>query len=210
MKKSIIILSLVAILIFSSIVMVIGKKEISKYDNRDIKIEEYEDTELEKSQTKEYENIELHESQPDERAENMELEGPQLDEESLTRFDSQNGIDMAVVFNNLLEDDKEYIVFKVMINNHRIDLEDIKYAELSRLKLSDGTEINKGFQWELEGGGGHHILGYLKLPKTYNGNNVINDKVDNIQLEIEGVGSTGKLTFEWDKEVIDSYNNGGM
>lgn len=196
MKKSIIILFVAAILIFSSIVIVIGKKEISKYDSGDIEIGKNDDSGLERIQTKEYEN--------------MELEGSQPDEESLMRFDSQNGIDIAVVFNNLLEDDNEYIIFKVMINNHRIDLEDIEYADLSKLKLSDGTEINEGFQWELEGGGGHHISGYLKLPRTYNGDNVINDKVDNIQLEIEGVGNTGKLTFEWDKEVIALYNNGGM
>ncbi|MBU5313493.1 hypothetical protein KQI38_15835 [Tissierella carlieri] len=196
MKKTIIIIFLVAILIFSSIVMVIGSKENNRYDNRDIKTEKKE-------------NVDLDKPQDNEEDENINLEEAQLTEESLMRIDSQNGIDVAVVFNNLLEDDKDYIVFKVMVNNHRVDLENIKYAELSKLRVSDGTVIDEGFQWKLEGGGGHHISGYLKLPKTYDGNDVINDNVDNIQLEIEGIGDARKLTFKWDKDVIDSYNNGG-
>lgn len=210
MKKTIIMIVLVLILAFSSIWIVFGKNGIPIDDNTDIRIEENEETELKEIKNGEAnENPELDDFKSDEENKNIELEESKFDEESLMRFDSKNGIDMVVVFNNLLEEDKDYIVFKVMINNHRIDLESIKYAELAKLRISDGTIITEGFQWELEGGSGHHISGYLKLPKSIGANNVINENTDSMQLEIVGIKSVGSLIFKWDKEVIDLYNNGG-
>lgn len=123
------------------------------------------------------------------------------------RFQSKNGIDMGVVFNNLLEADTEYIVFKVIANNHRIDLDEIKYAEIAKLRTSDGLIIDEGFIWELNGGG-HHISGSLKLPKIYNGKNIINEGTDYIHLEFEGVGNAEKMIFKWGKEIIDYYYEG--
>ncbi|OLS01974.1 hypothetical protein [Tissierella creatinophila] len=210
MKKSIVMIVLVSILAFSSIWIVFGKNGIPIDDNTDIKIEENEEIELKEVKNgEESESIEPDEFQSGEENENIELEESKFDEESLMRLDSQNGIDMAVIFNNPLEEDKDYLVFKVMINNHRIDLENIKYAELAKLRISDGTIITEGFQWELEGGSGHHVSGYLKLPKSIGANNVISANTDSIQLDIVGIKSVGSLTFKWDKEVIDQYNNGG-
>lgn len=185
MKKSIVVIILVLTLVFSSIWVGFSKKEpfkddIIKNDKQNILYEENKEQVSNEANT---------------------------DEESITRFDSNNGIDMAVIFNNILEQDDEHIVFKVMVNNHRINLENIKYAELAKLKLSDGSIIDKGFQWESRGGG-HHIFGYLKLPNIYNENNIINQNIDSIQLEFQGVGDAERLSFKWEKEVLDMYTYG--
>lgn len=196
MKKTIVLLMLVLTLVFSSIWVGFGKKQAFKEsaiknDKEDIYYEENEKEDI------------YYEENEDSASDN-----PAIDEESITRYDNNNGIDMAVVLNNVLEQDDENIVFKIMVNNHRINLENIKYEELAKLKLSDGSVIDKGFKWETVGGG-HHIFGYLKLPKIYNGNNIINPNIDSIQLEFQGVGDAEKLGFEWGKDVLDIYEFGG-
>ncbi len=198
MKKSIIVIILVLTLVFSSIWVGFSKNQpfkddAIKSDKGSISYEENKE-----SVSNEFNSEENQELVSDES---------NIDEDSVMRFDSSNGIDMAVVFNNILEQDDEHIVFKIMVNNHKIDLEDIKYAEIAKLKLSDGSIIDQGFQWEI-GGSGHHIFGYLKLPKIYNGNNIINQNIDSMQLEFEGVGDAERLSFEWEKEVLDIYTYG--
>lgn len=187
MKKKIAIIVVVLALVFSSIWVVNGKKQ--PFKENPIKND------------KEYIS--------DEANTDSESNEPRIDEESITRYDGNNGIDMAVVLNNVLEKDDDNIVFKIMVNNHRIDLENIKYAELAKLKLSDGSIIEQGFEWKTVGGG-HHIFGYLKLPKVYNGNNIINPNIDSIQLEFDGIGDAKKMSFEWGKEVLDIYESGGV
>lgn len=126
-------------------------------------------------------------------------------EDQIMQFDSKDGIDVGVTINNIIDEDEDYIVFKLMLNNHRLDLENIKYDELSSLITSDGTTINEGFQWELLGGGGHHISGLLKIAKVNNGNNIINKDTDYIQLELNGIGNAEKMTFKWDREVLNIF-----
>lgn len=140
-----------------------------------------------------------------ESKENKEIED-QVNEDQIMQFDSKDGIDVGVTFDNIIEEDSDYIVFKLMVNNHRYDLENIKYDELSSLITSDGTVINEGFQWELLGEGGHHISGLLKVPKVYNGNNIITKDTDYIQLELNGIGNAEKMTFKWDREVLNIFN----
>ncbi len=182
MKKIIVLIIIVTTIVFSSIWVGFNK-------NKPLKDSVIEDN-----------IIDIYSEENNEIASNDSA----IDEESITRFDSNNGIDMAVFFNNVLEQDDESIVFKVMVNNHLINLEDIKYADLVKLKLSDGSTIDQGFEWETASGG-HHIFGYLKLPRVYDGNNIIGQDIDSIQLEFEGVGNADKLAFKWTKEVLDAY-----
>lgn len=125
-------------------------------------------------------------------------------EEMLIRYDRKNSIDMGVVYSNLIEDDEEYIIFKVRLNNHSIDLEDIKYDELATLSFSNGTIIDDGFIWE-SNSEGHHLSGKLKLPKNYLGTNIILAELGSAQLEFEDIGGPEKMTFRWEKDVIDLY-----
>lgn len=125
-------------------------------------------------------------------------------EEILIRYESKNSIDMGVVYNNLIEDDEEYIIFKVRLNNHIIDLEDIKYDELATLSFSNGTIIDDGFIWE-SNSEGHHISGKLKLPKNYIGTSINLLELGSVQLEFEDIGGPEKMTFRWEKDVTDLY-----
>lgn len=125
-------------------------------------------------------------------------------EEILIRYESKNSMDMGVVYNNLIEDDEEYIIFKVRLNNHIIDLEDIKYDELATLSFSNGTIIDDGFIWE-SNSEGHHISGKLKLPKNYIGTSINLSELGSVQLEFEDIGGPEKMTFRWEKDVTDLY-----
>lgn len=138
---------------------------------------------------------------------NTDTENPSggISEESLIRFDSQGGIDIAISFNNVLQDNNEFLVFKLMLNNHSVDLDSFKYAEMASLSTSDGIIIDKGFTWELGGGGGHHVYGFLKIPKRFNDKDVINSNTEYIELEIKGLGDVESRTFKWDKDILELY-----
>lgn len=184
MIKRLVVVLLILILAISSIMVYFKKSEANSINNTDIVEVENDNTEMYlEDKSTEYE----------------------FDEEDMMRMDRQGGIDVAIIFNNIFEEDKEYLVFEVMVNNHRVDLQDIRYADLSSLTTSEGIRIDEGLQWELAGGGGHHISGYLKVPKVYNGEDIINENTEYIQIEIEGLGNAEKMTFQWDKEVLDIY-----
>lgn len=184
MRKRLVVVPLILIIAISSIMVYFKKSEANSINNTDI-------VEVEDENTKEY----------------LEDKSTEYEfEEDMVRMDKQGGIDVGMIFNNIFEEDKDYLVFEVMLNNHSIDLQDIRYADLSSLTTSEGIRIDEGFQWELVGGNGHHISGYLKVPKVYNGDDIINEKVEYIQIEIEGLGGPEKMTFQWDKEVLDIYN----
>lgn len=124
-----------------------------------------------------------------------------IDEEKLTKYDSQNGIEMSVMLQKI-NDDNDEIVFRVLINNHGIDLEKIPYEKIARLITNEGKIIDKGFVWE-SNGSGHHISGNLKLPKNDDVNGSINKDLDYLELEFTDLGNADKLSFKWDKEILD-------
>ena len=93
MKKNIAVIIVVLTLVFSSIWEVGGKKQPFK-ENSIKNDKEYISNE---------ENIDSVNNEPN------------IDEESITRYDGNNGIDLAVVFNNVLEKDDKNI-FSVRIN----------------------------------------------------------------------------------------------
>lgn len=128
-----------------------------------------------------------------------------IDEESLIRFDSQGGIDIAISFDNILQDNDEFLTFRLMLNNHSVDLDSFKYAEIASLRTSNETIIDNGFIWELGGGGGHHVYGFLKLPKRFNDKDVITSDTEYIELEIKGLGNAESRTFRWEKDVLNLY-----
>lgn len=184
MRRKLVVVPLILIIAISSIVVYFKKGEANSIINTG-------NVEVEDENMKEY---------LEDKSTEYEIE------EDMMRIDRQGGIDVGMIFNNFFEEDKDYLVFEVMVNNHSIDLQDIKYADLSSLTTSEGVRIDEGFQWELAGGSSHHISGYLKVPKAYNGEDIINEKVEYIQIEIEGLGGPEKMTFQWDQEVLDIYN----
>jgi hypothetical protein len=206
MKKLIIIILLIT-LVFTSLWVVFSKSSIPNEIDVDKEQEEpiRDDEEVivnnEKSESDEEIVIDQKIEIIDETDNSTE---EPTDEEILIRYDSKNSIDMGVVYSNLIEDDEEYIIFKLRLNNHIIDLEDIKYDELATLTFSNGTIVDDGFIWE-SNSEGHHISGKLKLPKNYLGTNITIAEIGSVQLEFEGLGGPEKMTFRWEKDVVDLY-----
>lgn len=133
-----------------------------------------------------------------------ETEASNNDVRDLTVYDSQNGIDMSVALGSL-GDDTDTIEFQMLINNHQINLEEIQLDDLARVTTSEGKIIDDGFVWESYGTG-HHISGTLSVPKS----DLINESLDYIELEFTEVGNADRLSFRWDKELLDVYFKGGI
>jgi len=125
-----------------------------------------------------------------------------LSEDLVARFDRKNNIDMGVVYSNLIEDNEEFMIFRITLNNHFINLETIKYDELAILSFGDGTIIDDGFIWDSTSQG-HHVSGLLKLPKTYLNQDTDISDLGSVQLDFEGIGGPEKMTFKWERDVID-------
>lgn len=206
MKKPIIIILLIT-LVFTSLWVVFSNSsipneiDVDKEQEEPIKGDEEVIVDQEESQLDEGIVIE-QEIEIIDKTDNSSEEP--TDEEILIRYDSKNSIDMGVVYLNLIEDDEEYIIFKVRLNNHIIDLEDIKYDELAKLSFSNGTIIDDGFIWE-SSSQGHHISGRLKLPRSYLGTNINLSELGSAQLEFEDIGGPDKMILRWEKDVIDLY-----
>lgn len=129
-------------------------------------------------------------------------ESKELDEQKFIRVDSQGNVDVAVVFNNLVEGNQDDLVFKLMVNTHSVALDDIDFGKLSTIKNSSGLMIEEGITWEMGGGGGHHIYGYLKVPKNYNGKDIIEESTKSVELEIKGLDGIDSRKFVWDEEDL--------
>lgn len=128
---------------------------------------------------------------------------PNVNQENYTLSDSQGAVDIAISFENLIEDDSENLIFKVMLNTHSINLDALDMTKLATLESDHGLKINDGFMWEHGDGAGHHIYGFLKIPKVYNGKNIIGSSTNSITLTITGLDGDQSSEFTWDKEQLD-------
>ncbi|SHJ71673.1 hypothetical protein [Tepidibacter formicigenes] len=137
------------------------------------------------------------------REEEILEEKEEVNFEKLMRTDNQGNVDVGVLINNIEKEDENYLVFKVMLNTHSVDLEGIDYAKLVNIKNSEGLIVKEGFLWEQVGGSGHHIYGYLKVPKEYNGESIINENTEYIELEIKELDKVESRKFVWNKNEID-------
>lgn len=158
-----------------------------------------DEVDLDKSAIKdknvENENKELKEEKEEEK---------KITEEDLVRRDSQGPVDVAMVLNNILETNDEFVIFNIYLNTHSVDLEAIDYANAAVLIIDKEVEIKENFKWELKGGGGHHINGYLKLPNEYNGKKIFDKDTKYIELQLLDIGEAEKRTFKWDIKKINN------
>ena len=124
---------------------------------------------------------------------------------NLLRINEEGSVDVVVTFNNVIEDDDENLVFQLNFNTHSVNLDNIEFDKLSILKTSEDIVIDNEFIWEIAGGGGHHMYGYLKIPKEYKGAPIITKDTKFIELELKSFGGAGSRLFKWEKDVIDAY-----
>jgi len=127
--------------------------------------------------------------------------------EKYIRYSSLGPIDIGVLYKNEVEPNDEYLLFEMMLNNHSIDVSDIDYSKFVSLKNDKGLVIKEGFEWNVFEGSGHHVFGSLKIPKQYEGKNIIDGTTEYIELELKGFKDTIKnetSKFIWEKEVLGS------
>ncbi|WP_432666034.1 hypothetical protein R9X47_06990 [Wukongibacter baidiensis] len=130
-----------------------------------------------------------------------------IDVQQFMRTNSQGRVDVGVLFTNLIEDNKDYIVFELMLNTHSVDLDEVDYAKLSRVTNDSGLIIDEGIIWEKDGGSGHHIFGYIKVPKKYKEKSIIEDTTKFIELEINGLDGVESRKFIWEEDALKYLKN---
>lgn len=134
----------------------------------------------------------------------LSLKENESNDEEYIPSDRQGDVDIAVSFQNLIEEHEEELVFKVYLNTHSVDLEGIDYNDIAVLETETGLEIKDGFIWEAGQGDGHHLYKILKLPIEYNGNKLISDSTQYIKLIIAGINGEGTSEFIWNKEDLEA------
>lgn len=130
-----------------------------------------------------------------------------IDKQQFIRTNNQGSVDVGVVFKNLIEDDKDYLVFEVMLNTHSVDLDVIEFEKLVKVGNDNGLVVNEGFIWEKTEGSGHHIFGNLIIPKMYKGKSVLDESVKVIELEINGLDGIESRKFTWKKDALEYLKN---
>lgn len=124
--------------------------------------------------------------------------------EEYVQSDGQGAVDIAVTLENMVEEYKEdELVFKIMLNTHSVNLDGIDYANLVELTTDKGVKIQEGFTWEIGQGGGHHLNGFLKIPKEYGGKDILKDSTESITLKITGLDGDQASEFTWSKEHLE-------
>lgn len=125
--------------------------------------------------------------------------------EKYVRYDSQGNVDVGVLFKNLLEKNEKSLQFEVMLNTHSVELDGIDYASLVSLKTDKDVLISEGFKWVKTEGGGHHIFGYLEIPRVYQGTDIVDGTTKYIELEIKGLDDIESRKFKWEKDILKSF-----
>ncbi len=137
-------------------------------------------------------------------------ETPQDDLEQYIRYDNLGPINIGILFKNPMEPNDEYLVFEIMLNNHSMNVDDIDYSKLVSLRNDKGILIQEGFEWTLTEGSGHHAFGILKLPMKYNGENIVEDTTQYIELELKGIEDGEEIEsskFIWEQDALGETNN---
>lgn len=126
-------------------------------------------------------------------------------EEQIIRFDDKGEVNVAILLNNLIESDENNVVFKVYLDTHSVDLDLLDLGNSSILRTGNGFVIDKGFTWKKAAGEGHHIFGYLKLPRKHNGIDILNNAKEFIELEIKNIGDVQSRLFRWDEDILKLF-----
>ncbi len=193
MKKTIYI-TLVVIAI--GIVSFIISKNLFLKDNEENKAEVIEDIQI--SSPIEDEPLNQNEDQDD-------INQDEEDIEKYIRYDSQGSVDVGIMFKNLAEKNEDNLQFEVMLNTHSVNLDDIDYGNLVSLVTDNGEVISDGFQWLKTEGSGHHIFGYLEIPKKYKGVDIIDSSTKYVELEIKGLDNIESRKFKWEEDMLKSF-----
>lgn len=122
--------------------------------------------------------------------------------QGFVKLDGQGEVNVAVDLLNLSKDIENYLVFEIVLNTHSVNLDNIELGRLSSVKNSDGLTVNKEITWEKKGGSGHHIYGFLKVPKKYGDKKIAGESTEYIQLEIKGLTGEETRKFTWNKDEL--------
>jgi hypothetical protein len=128
---------------------------------------------------------------------------PTMDQESLTRSDTQGAVSIEVTFLNPLQPAGEDLTFRIALNTHSVDLSEYRIEEMATLRNSEGLSVKKGGRWVPEQESFHHRRGALFIPPiTEDGRPLIGGDTEFLLLEIDGIDGK-KRTFQWGKEALD-------
>jgi len=128
----------------------------------------------------------------------------ELTEEALTRTSREAGIAVDVTFLNPLlppEEAEGKLVFRVALNTHSGDLLQYDLTQLAVLRTSEGLVVEEGFAWEPESESGHHRMGLLSVGATVDGQPLLTEETQYIELELKGIGVPSRV-FRWEGDFL--------
>jgi hypothetical protein len=125
--------------------------------------------------------------------------------EDLTRSSRAAGIEVRITLLPSLEGgsagEPERLRFQVSIDTHAGSLMQYDLSRIAVLRTSRGTSVESGFVWEPESESSHHRSGILWLPGRVNGQPLLDESVESIELELKGLAATSR-TFRWTRQEL--------
>lgn len=116
-------------------------------------------------------------------------------------------VDLVVEFNNIEENNDDYWIFKVALDTHSVDLDQINLMKSVYFADSDGDVIEDQFEVE-KTGSGHHILQIVKLPKIIGDKQTISRDERTFKMIFKNIDGVEETKFLWDMtEYPDIFNN---
>ena len=128
----------------------------------------------------------------------------ELSEEALTRTSMEAGIAVDVTFLNPLlppEETEGKLVFRVALNTHSGDLLQYDLTKLAVLRTGEGLTVEGGFVWEPESESGHHRMGLLTVSATVDGQPLITEGTEFLELELKDIGVPSRV-FRWEGSLL--------
>ncbi|SDC33438.1 MULTISPECIES: hypothetical protein [unclassified Candidatus Frackibacter] len=130
-----------------------------------------------------------------------------LEVKDMVRKNEANGVmfDIALV-NPFLDQPTDEIVFKVWLTTHSGNLiEEIKSEKLAVKINNSGDEskvLNYKIEWIWDRKSSHHPIAYITLKKTdEDGNSLVTDATESIQLIVKNVRDVPSREFTWNEDV---------
>ncbi len=117
---------------------------------------------------------------------------------TLTKTDSQGPVTVKIAFDPSQRTGRRKLIFKVEMDTHSEELEDIDLGQLSVLRNEQGAQVNPS-EWTSPGVGGHHVKGTLVFPNAYaSGKPLVGSDTRYVELVVRDVGEVGERIFRWD------------
>lgn len=122
------------------------------------------------------------------------------DPQSMVQQASAGAVDLAVQFYNPEKNIDDYWIFRVAMDTHSVDLDQIDLKQSVYFIDGHGETIEEGFEVK-KSGAGHHVSQYIELPKQIDGAATITEEFESFKMVFKNIDGVERIELEWDMTI---------